>query len=164
MARKSGNVLRSGKLIRATMWIGITGTDTALSGAGTAALFGGFSAAVLGRRPFTIVRTRGYLHVLSDQVGASEVYGAAFGMSVVSEQAVTVGITAVPTSDTDRDSDLFFLYEEFVGRFEFISGVGVNSWGGPGNTIYFDSKAMRKVNDDEDVVIVVESLLIGSSA
>ena len=63
-------------------------------------------------------------------------------------------MTAVPTPHTDRGSDLFYVYEEVFGVFLFISGVGVNPRGG--TFLQYDSKAMRRVNDDQDIVTVIE--------
>jgi hypothetical protein len=47
-------------MVRETLWMGIAASDTALASASSVVLFGGFSAAQLALRPFTIVRTRGH--------------------------------------------------------------------------------------------------------
>ena len=88
-----------------------------------------------------------------DQTGATESYGASFGEAVVSDQAVAIGITAVPTPTTDSSSDLWYLYEFLIGRFAFGTGVAFSD---VGDERILDSKAMRKVEDGQDLVSVVE--------
>ncbi len=161
MARKSGFVRRGGRMVRETLWVGIGETDTALASAGTAVLFTGLTANLLSLRPFTIVRTRGLIHVISDQVSAAETFGAMFGMCVVSDQALAVGITAVPTPGADRASDLWFVYEEIFGRLILNTAIGVQTYGRDGCK-YFDSKAMRKIEEGQDLSITVEAMTISS--
>jgi len=152
--RKSGFIRRGGVMRRETAWVALTPTNTNLAGASISVLFTGYSAAVLALRPFTIVRTRGYLHCRSDQAGATEFFDAVLAMAIVSDQALAIGVTAVPTPDTDRDSDLFFLFEEIAGTIQQITSVGVleNQLGRT-----FDSKAMRKVEDGQDIAVTIET-------
>ncbi len=158
-SRKSGFVLRGGVMRRESLWIGIVATTTSLPSAGNQVLFSGFDATTLGLRPFTIVRTRGFWRLHSDQEGADEIYAAGLGMAIVSDQALAIGVTAVPTPDTDRDSDLWFLYEELAGSFSFISGLNAFDLA---PSAQFDSKAMRKVEDGSDIAIVLQSNAISS--
>ena len=145
---------------RQSVWIGIAEASNTIATSSTAVLSSSLNAAALALRPFTVVRTRGILGINSDQNAASEFQMYAFGLAVVSDQAVAIGVTAVPTPNTDRGSDLFFVYEEMVGRIEVQSAVGF------AETIVtvhrFDSKAMRKVNDDQDIVIVKETSSISN--
>ena len=153
-ARRSGFVLRDGKNRRETFWVGIAPTTTTLATA-TPVLFTGFGADSLALRPFTIIRTRGVLNLSSDQVAATEPYLAAFGMAVVSDQALAVGVTAVPTPINEAGSDLWFLYESLTGAFTFGDATGrIDS---AGTFKEFDSKAMRKVEDGQDLAIVMEA-------
>jgi len=140
---------------RQTVWLGIGPTHSALGAASTATLFTGLSAAQLAMRPFTIIRTRGIIGIKSDQQAANEFQHAALGMAVVSDQALAIGVTAVPTPDTDRDSDLFFVYEELAAEFVFTTGAAFNSDGMTSRT--FDSKAMRKVEEGSDIAITIET-------
>ncbi len=155
--------MRGGKQRRETEWIGISPALITVAAAGTATLIATLNAAALALRPFTIVRTRGFIWGRSDQVGATENWGAHYGICVVSDQAAAIGVTAIPTPFTDQDSQLFFVYEEVFGRFEFVSGVGVLEIGAASGLRSFDSKAMRKVNGTEDVAFVVETNTIVSS-
>ena len=152
--RKSGFILRSGVMRRESVWLALVPTFTTVAVAATPVLFGGYSAAALALRPFTIVRTRGFWRINSDQEGADEAYSCALAMAIVSDQALAIGVTAVPTPNTDRDSDLFFLFEELAGSFLFSSGLNVQT--NPSQS-QFDSKAMRKVEDGQDIAVTVES-------
>ena len=144
---------------RETLWLFGSTVESTMSGAPTAILINSLNASALSLRPFTIIRTRGIMQVVSDQNVGSESYMADLGMSVVSDQAVAIGVSAVPTPLTDKGSDLFFVYEQLPGRFEISSGVGFESSAGRYQS--FDSKAMRRVNDDQDVVVTVENEVAG---
>ena len=156
--RKSGFILRSGVMRRETQWQGVQETNTILASASSAVLINSPSATLLALRPFTVVRTRGFLHVASDQVAASELYHGALGCCVVSDQAVAIGVTAVPTPITDRQSDLWFTYEELGGQFVFGSAT---SFMEQGVFRTYDSKAMRKVDEGDQPIFVIESSTLG---
>ncbi len=153
-SRKSGFTFRGGVLRRETFWLQVAASSTTLA-SGTPVLFTGFSSGVLSLRPFTIIRVRGFIDLASDQVAASESYMATFGMAVVSEQALAVGVTAVPNPVADRASDLWFLYETLASSLLRGDGTGFND--GAGTNRQFDSRAMRKVEDGQDVAAVVEN-------
>ncbi len=119
------------------------------------------NALALALRPFTVVRTRGYLYTRSDQTAAAEDQSFAYGECVVSDQASAIGVTAVPTPITDGDSDLFYLFQLLKTSSGILSGTSV---GVRGAGIEIDSRAMRKVNGDQDLITVVESDLAGVTA
>jgi len=158
MARRSPTgrfpALRQGQR-RETLWLGIgEGIDT-LAAANTAVLARVLNAAGLAFRPFTIVRTRMFWSMMSDQVAAIEDQQVALGVAVVSNQAVAIGVTAIPTPFTDLFSDLWLLHEILTSRF-VDTGTAVEV---APNPIFkeVDSKAMRKVNDGEEPVFVLEN-------
>jgi len=153
MARKSGFVRRHGVMRRESLWLVNPFTTVTLASTNAVAMIASLNAAALALRPFTIVRTRGMAYVSSDQVAASEIYSVSMGYAVVSDQAVAIGVTAVPTPDTDRGSDLFFVFEDFFGRFEFITGTGTQE---RGFSRGYDSKAMRKVEQGQDLAQTIE--------
>ena len=148
---RSGFIQRGGARRRDTIWVGAGWAEQNI--ASGAVLFSSFGATILALRPFTVVRTRGMLLVNSDQTGATERQLGAYGMAIVSEQAVAIGVTAIPTPETDIDSDMWFLYEPFAAMQNFVSGVGISDGYRPQT---FDSRAMRKVEDGQDFVEVVE--------
>ena len=104
----------------------------------------------------TIVRTRGALFFFSDQSTADEDIIAAFGIGVVTAQAVSVGITAIPHPGTDAAWDGWLYHTYLHSHFEFGSTVGFEF--SAGQRIDIDSKAMRKVTSDEIVVVVAEAM------
>ena len=61
-----------------------------------------------------------------------------------------MGVTAVPTPSADSGSDLWFAHEYFAQ-----SGSAVNS-GRAGWNYVLDSKAMRRVDQGQDIVVVAE--------
>ncbi len=154
-ARRSGRVFRGGKSVRETLWVGIAATRTNITAPSTAVIINSASAGFLALRPFTIVRTRGWLFIGSDQIANIEPYGMSLGFSVVSDQALAIGITAVPTPETDADSDAFWVYESMTGEMKLISAAGFADPAGQGKD--YDSRAMRKVEDGFDMAFVIET-------
>ena len=145
-------LLRQGQK-RQPLWIGL-GVDPLALPASAKVLAGILNAAALALRPFTIVRTRLLFHVESDQLIASEQTQGALGIIVVSDQAVAAGAASVPGPITNTDAP-FFVWEPFINSFLFLTGSGVQE--PTGTYITVDSKAMRKVNNNEDVAIMFEN-------
>ena len=138
---------------RETAWIAIQAlVDTATN---ALVLISQLNATALALRPFTIVRIHWSIWMITDNIASSENQLAAVGAAVVSEQASAIGITAVPTPISDAGSDLFFLHQSMVSATDVLTAVGQSSPSGVGFEV--DSKAMRKVNDDQDVVFVYEN-------
>ena len=154
-ARRSGFIQRGGVRRRETLWADFAFTQTTMTAVG-GTILSSLSAAGLALRPFTVVRTHMQVHILSDQSAATELYAAAYGHAIVSEQAVAIGITAVPTPVTDGGSDLWYVYQKLLG-----AGSQVNS-GQSGQGFSIDSRAMRKVEDGSDLINVIEFSAIGS--
>ena len=144
---------------RQTFWFSSVVVSSALAAANTAVLQRSLNAAALALRPFTIIRSRGWTMIRSDQAAATEQYQAAFGSIVVSDQATAIGVTAIPTPTTDDQSG-WLVYEWSAGRIEVITAVGMDQRAGL--FIPFDSKSMRKVEEGQTLVEVVESDAIGS--
>ena len=144
---------------RLTSWFQFIPTLSAMGGGGVTLVFS-LNAAALALRPFTIVRSRFLLQVTSDQSAALEQQVAAVGMAIVSDQAVAIGVTAVPTPLTDLGSDLWFFHQLLYAT---ESTLPDNMR--PGGVFEVDSKAMRKVDIGQDLVIVAEvSSTVGGGA
>ena len=154
MARRHSTFRRGSGQRRSTSWLDIP-LGIVNVGAGGASIFASLSVAELAKRPFTIVRTHLEVKFGSDQAIATESQLGAIGLCVVSDQAAAIGITAVPTPDTDLSSDLWFLNQVVFNDFLFFSQAGFED--NAGRRYSIDSKAMRKVNDDQDVLVVVEA-------
>jgi hypothetical protein len=95
--------------------------------------------------------------VSSDQILASEFIVGAFGMCVVSEDAFAAGAASIPGPFSDASSDLWMVHQYFAQSFQFASGVGAGFNGSFGMQLDIDSKAMRKVTEEERLVVMVEN-------
>ena len=163
MARKSGFIRRNNRMIRDTAWFGGVFAQTTIAAASTAMLVTSLTAGALAIWPFTVIRSRGLVGIVSDQTGTGENYSAAYGRCVVSDQSVAIGVTAVPTPVTDNDSDLWMVMEFVYGRFTFVTGAGILVNHGSVDRTY-DSKAARKVDIGQDLIGVVETTGVSSGA
>ena len=163
--RRSTRFVRPSKLTK--MWIGAS-FGPATVPALTAQLFSILSAGALLLRPFTILRTRFDLTVESDQVLVTERPSGSYGKIIVTDSAAAAGATAIPDPSTDPEAD-WFVYQGFnttmiVGPNGYNEGIfpdAVARW-------QVDSKAMRKVGPDDNVVSMVTNisaagLILGTS-
>ncbi len=95
-----------------------------------------------------------HLSPKSDQsVATEEVFGA-FGIGLVNVVAGALGITALPGPATHLLWPGWFVWQPFMQRLEFKSAVGIE----PGffKEYVIDSKAMRKVKEDESLMGMLE--------
>ena len=105
--------------------------------------------------PGTIVRTRGMFSIASDQISATETQIGAFGIALVNDVARALGVTGIPGPATDTLWDGWFVHRFFAQRMQFASSSGFD---GRGATEYeVDSKAMRKFESDQGLVVVLEN-------
>jgi len=139
---------------RQTLWVGVAAVSSSQASIG-GVILNSAGATLLALRPFTVVRSIITGHLISDQSVGGEEQVAAVGMAVVSDQALAVGITSVPTPITDADSDLWYLHDWVMG-----SGSAVND-GRVGFGFKIESRAMRKVEDGQDLILVSEFSAIG---
>ncbi len=153
VSRKSGFIMRNGVSRRETLWLGIGSGANSIAASATAVLINSLNAAAMALRPFTIVRTVGTWLVHSDQSAATEAYFGNIGAAVVSDQAEAIGVSAVPTPATDLGSDLWFMHQTWIGRFQLV-GSAIQTEVVSKN---YESRAMRKVEDGQDLVFVIEA-------
>jgi len=137
---------------RLTEWGGSADVTTStVLAAATAVLDQSFSQAILSEIvPATIVRVRGELWVASDQASASEEPFGALGFAVVQQPANAAGVGSIPTPIAEELDDVWFVYQAF--QTYFATGQGV-VW----QRYSFESKAMRKLEDGDAIVIVLEN-------
>ena len=140
---------------RKTIWGAHVMSQHMIAGGDTAAILSNAGASILAMRPYTIVRTRGFLSLSTDNHVAEELQEFSFGHCVVSDEAFAIGVTAVPTPDTDMDSDLWYVFEQMAAKNEFSSAAGFDPRGAI--QYRYDSKAMRKVEDGQTDISVIES-------
>ncbi len=154
-ARNQISIRRTAK--SSTTWSlcwSLTGVQTV--GAGNKLLSVLFASSVLAELvPFTIVRTRALVSVVSDQLAASELQIGAFGIGIVNDVAGALGITGIPGPDTDCGWPGWFVFQWLQGDFQFGDATGFNPQGFTQYVI--DSKAMRKVSAEQDIAVVFEN-------
>ena len=143
------------------IWIGGgVGSDTIVGGA--VQLISSFTAAALLLRPFTILRTRLLVTFQSDQTATSETPFGSFGHIVVSDAVSAIGVTAIPDPSAisgDPDAD-WHVWQACHHGMKSLTSVGI-TWGGISQYVV-DSKAMRKVGPNEDLVMVFSSENVGA--
>jgi len=150
---------RRGRFIRPAprtkLWIG-AGIGTVTLVGNSRVLVSSLSVGALLLRPFTILRTRQLLHFFSDQTATPETPFGAFGSIIVSDQARAAGAGSVPAPsgvDGDPEAD-WFVWQALSDDFQFKTAVGFQSDSGVQYVI--DSKAMRKVGQNDDLVTIGE--------
>ncbi len=102
----------------------------------------------------TLVRTRGVVAITPTNIAADIEYQGAFGVAIVTDIAVAAGIGSIPDPISDADWDGWAVWRSFAARMEFISGVGTQLMS---QSLEIDSKGMRKVGDEESLVVVAAS-------
>ena len=100
----------------------------------------------------TIIRVRGILSIRSDQAAATEAQLGAMGMIMVTDAAVGVGASAVPSPVTDSNNDGWFVWVPF-GQDGDQGAGGI----GGAKSYVIDSKAMRKFDAGLQLVVVLEN-------
>ncbi len=148
--RSSPAVVRAPR--RKSAWFQFQPVITTMTATGGTIIFS-LNAAALALRPFTVVRTRFELFLRSDQGGVSEDQSAGFGIAVVSDEAVAVGVTAVPTPISEMSSDLWFVHQVLFSSLLVVTAVAATLRGA---AYTVDSMAMRKVGIGQDIVVVSE--------
>ncbi len=156
---KSGFIKRGGRSVRQTLWFASTLSQDTLASANSAAISFQLNAAALALRPFTVVRTRGFMQIESDQTSVQEDYSAAYGQIVVSDEAVAAGIASVPTPTSQSASD-WHVYAMQSQRLFVTTDVGRLLSTNMRSEI--DSKAMRKVDIGQDLIGVVEATALSA--
>ena len=141
---------------RLTTWFEFKPIDILMAAIDTAVLGFSLNVAALALRPFTVVRSHFYLSLRSDQAAVQESQAIGFGLAVVSDQSVAIGVTVVPTPISDLGSNMWFVHQLLFGQESGLVDTAV----GPYN-VEVDSKAMRKVEVGQDIIVVAETASLG---
>jgi len=105
--------------------------------------------------PATIVRTRGYLSVVTDAGGVQETQVGAFGIALFNSVSLNAGIASLPSPDTNATFDGWFVWDSF-GQVNLVNtAVGIDAQGATRYVI--DSKAMRKFDRDMGLALIAEN-------
>ena len=103
----------------------------------------------------TVIRTRGNVcHRPDSTIGADAAYVGAYGVGVVLDQAFAAGVASVPGPFDQADWDGWLVWGNIAGTFQFGSDIGVENLE---TCEVVDSKGMRKISDNETLVLVAES-------
>ena len=139
--------------VRKTVWAGTAEASVTWTVVGVSAKV--ILLSTTPTEPLTVIRNRALLGVKSDQFAASEVQMGAFGLAVVSTDALNAGAASVPGPMSDPSFGGWMLFEPFSQDLKVGSQVGIEpKFGDMRNA---DSKAMRKIDDGESLVLVYES-------
>ncbi len=158
LSRYRGGVTRGKR--RATEWI--ASADQGFIGVATGASV--LTQSFTPTEQETIVRTRGWLYIRPTILTATSDMSGAFGLGIVSNQALAAGAASIPAPWTDASWDGWLVWIPFSFRVDIGAGQATGptrSNVGQGHTI--DSKAMRKVELNESVVVMCESQVGGFS-
>ncbi len=153
--RQTANLRRPAKSTRLNKWFFISVPVTTIA-ANALSLVASLNAEGLDDVPFTIVRTRGIFTIWSDQTAAAEAPRGIMSMIVVQNTAILIGSSAIPDPLNEPDAD-FFVYQPL--QVQPLGQVGDGStFAEVSQTQYtIDSKAMRKVDTQQDVAIMVRN-------
>ena len=160
MARRFASRPRFSRKPGSKVWIGFALGTTVLA-ASTSTLLGSLNAVALAFRPFTILRTHLELLYTSDQTGTSESPHGVLGLGVFNDTAAALGVTGLPAPSAQANA-AWFAYQAVSHEFTFVSGVGFD--GSSGTHYQVDSKSMRKVGQDQDIVVIGDQVNAVGSA
>ena len=145
-----------GSAKRRTTWVGPADQGYIDVAAGAKVIIGTFDAVAQGLNKPTVVRTRGEVSITpaAGIITDIEIVGA-YGLALVSDQAVAAGVASVPGPFADADWDGWFVWRSFHYTQEAAGTVASLMLQSVQQEV--DSKAMRIVSENETIVLVAES-------
>ena len=159
MARSRGFPLRSRVPKRRKGWElgpGDAGRQVVLASA-TAVI--AVSGAQLLQDGLTLLRTRGSLTFLLTGTGSiADGLSGAIGMGIVRLPAFNVGVTAVPTPITEQDWDGWLWWHAFSMRSVTSTIADGANAAGISDRVIIDTKAMRKLDEDDVLYFAIETV------
>ena len=139
---------------RQVTWISPADQGYLAVGANAKVLMASFDPVATGMEKPTIIRNRGELSVRPTSFASDAGIVGAYGMAIVSDQAAAIGITAIPGPFTEAEWDGWLVWHSFSMFLEFGDATGRFM---ADRAIIVDSKGMRKISDNETLVVVAES-------
>ena len=94
------------------------------------------------------------MSIKSTQAAADAEIVGAFGIAIVSDQAAAAGAASIPGPWSNADWDGWFVWEGFAMSLQFSDATGVFL---DSVQSVIDSKAMRRVGDNDTIVAMCES-------
>ena len=112
--------------------------------------------------PVTIIRIRGQLHVLLTSANvASGGFAGAAGIALVNSDAFIAGIASIPGPQSDAHWDSWIWHSYWDVRTATATFADAVNVAGMSQRMVIDSKAMRKWDPAETLVMVVEGTEAG---
>lgn len=135
-------------------WIAGTTTGSSIA-AGAGSLSAGSLAINSGSDDVTLKRVRGSIWLYPNTpFDTSQIFAGAVGIIKCTDRAATVGVTALERPWTDGDADwIWHAYFQF-GYFQAAVDTAINN---PGIRLEIDSKAQRRMDNTEQIAIVLEN-------
>ncbi len=157
MVRRFTRVVRgAARSVRQNVWLFIDVPEVSVA-VSSKFFLASLDAAALALRPFTVIRTHILISWATDQTSASEEAQGALGEIVVSDQASAAGIASIPSPISNADAP-WYVWQAMAFKCLAI-GTPSNEFHPRASYQYeVDSKSMRKVGINEDIVMVVENL------
>jgi len=139
---------------RQSTWIAPADQSYISVASGTSGIISFFDPAAAGLVAPTVVRTRGAVSIRPSVFNADVAISGAFGAAIVTDQAFAAGAASLPRVFDDADWGGWFMWRSFAHHYEFHDPTGtlLGSWDAE-----VDSKAMRKVTDNETIILMCES-------
>jgi len=139
---------------RLTTWIGPADQAYITVAAGATVLLAFLSF----EEPLTVIRTRGAVSVRPTDPSVNAACVGAFGVGIVSAEALAIGVSAIPGPFSSADWGGWLVWRSFAFHWDVTTDVGraITSL-----ALEIDSKAMRKVDANSALVVVVESQAVG---
>ena len=139
---------------RKTVWIGTATASAVTVGAGASVVHSSFVPSALSMLAPTVVRVRGDLLVHPVAFGVDANWSGAYGLCLVSDEALAIGETAIPRAFDDDDWSGWLVHGYFTGHLEFQSSTSELVMP---QVQVIDSKSMRKVGVNESLVWMFEN-------
>ncbi len=108
----------------------------------------------------TLMRTRGEILLVLDGPGDGDTMSVGCGLIIGTDDNVAAGATAFPSPVTDLDAQ--WLWHGFI-LLRAQSASQSEAGGGQTGRLTIDSKAMRKVRQNDQVVLAVQGVVLAGS-
>ncbi len=151
MARQRSRTSHGRAQKRSTGWSGPFEFTQSITGAGKILLQTG--TPTLPEQ--TLARTRGSIYLGYLPAAAANLVDCAFGIMIVSDVAAAAGAASIPGPHTDAGDDAWMVH-----RFVQLKATGVADPDSISTEFEIDSKAMRRLQNDQRVVFMWETRTI----
>jgi len=111
----------------------------------------------------TVIRLRGRIAIFLTAVGAADtIVQMTFGIKVVNQAALAIGVTALEVPGTDVGSD--WMWWDTITMHKALNTGVEDLQLGANKELSIDNKAMRKIDMNQALVMVVQNVQISGGA